>query len=160
MPVACRVESGGFGNGPQKNSRKVLLHLLIVSIAVIVLDITVIVLEFSGFHLIQISYKELAYSIKLKLEISVLSRLVKFVQSRPMGSSAGITTQDELQGGPAMQQALYPPLCKCRIDTGDGKLDTSRTEHTTQDARSHSGYHGGNKGQTHPAQDLTVDSIA
>lgn len=160
MPVACRVESGGFGNGPQKNSRKVLLHLLIVSVAVILLDITVIVLEFSGFHLIQISYKELAYSIKLKLEISVLSRLVKFVQSRPMGSSGRITTQDELEGGPAIQRAFYPPFCECRVDAGDGKLDTNRAEHRTKDAQSHSGHHGGNRGQTYSTHDLTVESIA
>lgn len=104
MPMACRVESGGLSNSPQKNSRKVLLHLLVVSIAVIALDITVIALEFSGFHLIQISYKELAYSIKLKLEISVLSRLVKFVQSRPIGSSGRITTQDELDGNTALER--------------------------------------------------------
>lgn len=160
MPVACRVESGGFGSGPQKNSRKVLLHLLIVSIAVILLDITVIVLEFSGFHLIQISYKELAYSVKLKLEISVLSRLVKFVQSRPMGSSGRITTQDELDGGPAIHQAFYPPLCDCRVNAEDGKLDATRTEHMTRDARIHSGHHGGNRSQTYPTQDLTVERIA
>lgn len=161
MPVAYRVEPGGFGNGPQKNSRKVLLHLLIVSIAVILLDITVIVLEFSGFHLIQISYKELSYSIKLKLEISVLSRLVKFAQSRPIGGSSGrITTQDELDGGSAIHQAFYPPLCECRIASGDRKLDASRTEHKTKDAQSHSGHHGGNNSRTHPTQDLTVERIA
>lgn len=118
MPVASHVESDGFDNNPQKNSRKVLLHLLIVSIAVILLDITVIVLEFSGFHIIQISYKELAYSIKLKLEISVLSRLVKFVQSGPMRSSEPVTTQDELERGTTTQKAFYAHICGCKGSAG------------------------------------------
>lgn len=160
MPVARRVESGGFDNSPQKNSRKVLLHLLTVSIAVIILDITVIVLEFSGFHLIQISYKELAYSIKLKLEISVLSRLVKFVQSRPMGSSGRITTQDELEGAPGIQQAFSTSVCECRIDKRDRTLEAGRTEHMGNDARSPPVHHGGNRDQTYTVQDLAVEVIA
>lgn len=113
MPMACRTEPGSLSNNQQKNSRKVLLHLLIVSIAVIALDITVIALEFSGFHLIQISYKELAYSIKLKLEISVLSSLVKFVQSRPIASSGRVTTQDEVDGDPALEHVCYPEWFTC-----------------------------------------------
>lgn len=160
MPVACRVESGGFGSSPQKNSKKVLLHLLIVSIAVIVLDITVIVLEFSGFHIIQISYKELAYSVKLKLEISVLSRLVKFVQSRPIGSSGRITTQDELEWDPTVQQVSYPPPCGCRIDIRNEKLPGGRTGRMSKDAQSQAGRHGDKTDQTHPAQDLTIESVA
>ncbi|KKY29670.1 putative integral membrane protein [Diaporthe ampelina] len=119
MPTACSDESGGFGSSPQKNSRKVLLHLLIVSIAVIVLDITVIVLEFSGFHIIQISYKELAYSIKLKLEISVLSRLIQLYSKHSIHINANADS--------------------------------------AQRTRS---YHGGNKEEAYPAQDLTVDRIA
>lgn len=146
MPVACRVDSGGFGSSPQKNSRKVLLHLLIVSIAVIILDITVIVLEFSGFHIIQISYKELAYSIKLKLEISVLSRLVKFVQAGPRRSSGRITTQDDLEGDAAIQRASYPPLYECRIEAANGKFEVGRPEHTSQNAHIRSGRHQGKTG--------------
>lgn len=83
------------------------------------LDITVIALEFSGFHIIQISYKELSYSIKLKLEISVLSRLVKFVQSRSRRSSRRVTTQDELDRGSDFQRG-----CNCRMDAGHVKSET------------------------------------
>lgn len=137
-----------------------LLHLLIVSIAVIVLDITVIVLEFSGFHLIQISYKELAYSVKLKLEISVLSRLVKFVQSRPIGSSGRMTTQDELEWDPTLQQAPYPPLRGCRIDIRNEKLQDGRAGRMSKDAQGQAGRHGDNTDQTHPAEDLTIESVA
>lgn len=160
MPMACRIESNGFESSPQKNSRKVLLHLLIVSIAVILLDITVIVLEFSGFHIIQISYKELAYSIKLKLEISVLSRLVKFVQARPMGSSGRVTTRDELEGDSPTQHAFYPHLCECRNGAENIRFEGCRTEHVNKGARSQSDYQGGNRGQTFPAQDFVVGNIA
>ena len=160
MPAACSDESSGFGSSPQKNSRKVLLHLLIVSIAVIVLDITVIVLEFSGYHIIQISYKELAYSIKLKLEISVLSRLVKFVQARRMGSSGRVTTHDDLEVDPVVEQAFYPHQCECRLGAENEKLEVGRGEHAIRHARKQPGYHGGNKEEAYPAQDLTVDRIA
>lgn len=160
MPVACRVESGGFGSSPQKNSRKVLLHLLVVSIAVIVLDITVIVLEFSGFHIIQISYKELAYSVKLKLEISVLSRLVKFVQSRPIRSSGRITTQDELERDAAVQQVFFSHLFECKSAAGAGELDDRRAEHTTQKAGRKSWNHKSDGAQAHPAEDMAIESIA
>lgn len=137
-----------------------LLHLLIVSIAVIILDITVIVLEFSGFHLIQTSYKELSYSIKLKLEISVLSRLVKFVQSRHMGSSRHITAQDELEWDPAVLQISYPPLGGCRIDIRNEKLQAGCTGPMSKDAQRQAGRHGDNTDQTGPEQDLSIESVA
>jgi hypothetical protein len=133
MPVSSRSEIVGFDNIPQKNSRKVLIHLFIVNIAVIILDITVITLEFTGFHIIQISYKELAYSIKLKLEISVLSRLVKFVQSRSRGNSGRMTTQDDFDGDLTLQNSPYSPQCDCRIETGNDKSEAGRAEHRTKE---------------------------
>lgn len=158
--MAYRVETGGLNNSPQKNSRKVLLHLLIVSVAVIILDITIIALEFSGFHIIQISYKELAYSIKLKLEISILSRLVKFVQARPVGSSGRITTHDELEWEPAIQQAFNSQQTSQQVHGVNEKSEGSRTNHTFTDLDNQLGYRTGDTRQAHPAQELAIERMA
>ncbi|KAK0716319.1 hypothetical protein B0H67DRAFT_490963 [Lasiosphaeris hirsuta] len=67
-------------------------HLILVNAVVIVLDITVLVLEYSKFYDIQTSYKAFTYSVKLKLEFSILNRLVeltKSVRSRTFNQSDG-----------------------------------------------------------------------
>jgi len=56
-------------------------HLILVNAVVIVLDITVLALEYSNFYDIQTSYKAFTYSVKLKLEFSILNRLVELTKS-------------------------------------------------------------------------------
>lgn len=159
MRAAYRVESGGFDNNPQKNSRKVLVHLLIVSVAVIILDITVIALEFSGLHIIQISYKELAYSIKLKLEISILNRLVKFVQAGPVAISRRVTTQDGMERAQTIQQTVDAQNSKSIIKTRKELSESSCEGHSSSPLRDQSDHRGGGRRQEHPAQDLAIESI-
>ncbi|KAK3354086.1 hypothetical protein B0T25DRAFT_225403 [Lasiosphaeria hispida] len=65
--------------GPRLSSFKP--HLILVNAVVIVLDITVLALEYSNFYDIQTSYKAFTYSIKLKLEFSILNRLVELTKS-------------------------------------------------------------------------------
>ncbi|ORY58034.1 uncharacterized protein BCR38DRAFT_312850, partial [Pseudomassariella vexata] len=57
----------------------ILQYLIFVNIVVILLDISVLVLEFLGLYLVQVTCKVFAYSVKLKLEVSILNRLVDFV---------------------------------------------------------------------------------
>ncbi|KAK3354073.1 hypothetical protein B0T25DRAFT_545938, partial [Lasiosphaeria hispida] len=67
-------------------------HLILVNAVIIVLDITVLALEYSKFYDIQTSYKAFTYSVKLKLEFSVLNRLVeltKSIRSRTFNQSDG-----------------------------------------------------------------------
>ncbi|KXJ84592.1 hypothetical protein Micbo1qcDRAFT_215008 [Microdochium bolleyi] len=60
--------------------RRLMKRLIYVNIAVILLDITILALEFSDNFLLQTSFKPFTYSIKLKLEFSVLSQLVSLAQ--------------------------------------------------------------------------------
>ena len=53
-----------------------------VNIIIVLLDITILGLEYSGLYDIQTVYKGLAYSVKLKLEFSILNRLVELTRGK------------------------------------------------------------------------------
>ncbi|KAK3304906.1 uncharacterized protein B0T15DRAFT_255549 [Chaetomium strumarium] len=73
------------GRGFSNATRWLMTHLIIVNIIVVMLDITISGLEYANQYYLQTSYKALVYSIKLKLEFSILNRLVEVAQG---GSSA------------------------------------------------------------------------
>ncbi|KAM0270414.1 hypothetical protein ACHAQH_009461 [Verticillium albo-atrum] len=60
--------------------RKIITHLVIVNVFVIVLDISLLVTQYTGNFQIQTTYKPVVYSIKLKLEFVILNRLLRLVQ--------------------------------------------------------------------------------
>jgi hypothetical protein len=61
---------------PDHNSRKTIIQLLAVNVACILMDIALMVIEFMNFYIYQTTLKATLYSIKLKLEIAVLGKLV------------------------------------------------------------------------------------
>ncbi|KAK3936493.1 hypothetical protein QBC46DRAFT_321435 [Diplogelasinospora grovesii] len=83
----------------RKKGPNLLLHLVIVNVIIVLLDITILGLEYSGLYDIQTIYKGLVYSVKLKLEFSILNRLVELTTARN-GSSY---TQSAERGGNAVQ---------------------------------------------------------
>ncbi|KAK2612478.1 hypothetical protein QQS21_001416 [Conoideocrella luteorostrata] len=60
--------------------RRVMGHLILVNVFVVLLDISILCLEFTEHYDIQTAWKALVYSVKLKSEFSVLNRLVEFSQ--------------------------------------------------------------------------------
>lgn len=56
-------------------------QLVLVNVLIIILDIGLLGLEYASQYLLQNILKIVFYSIKLKLEFAILSRLVKFVHS-------------------------------------------------------------------------------
>ncbi|KAJ6126369.1 hypothetical protein N7523_001981 [Penicillium sp. IBT 18751x] len=68
-----------------REGRKVIIHLLWVNVLVIVLNILLLLTE-DKLHYIQVSFKTVVYSIKLKLEFSVLNRLRSLMLSHPLAS--------------------------------------------------------------------------
>jgi hypothetical protein len=68
-------------------THRVMNHLIIVNVFVVLLDISIIVLEFTNHYNLQTSWKPLVYSIKLKAEFSVLNRLVEFSQQLRVAGS-------------------------------------------------------------------------
>ncbi|KAJ5976564.1 hypothetical protein N7481_010271 [Penicillium waksmanii] len=69
--------------------KRLLLHLVFISITVVVLDICILVLEFAGRYASQTAVKGFIYSVKLKLEFNILNRLVEFVQ-RPSNPNSDL----------------------------------------------------------------------
>ncbi|KAI3280689.1 hypothetical protein DTO003C3_9381 [Penicillium roqueforti] len=57
-----------------RNGRKVIIYLLWVNVLVVALNILLLLTEYK-LHDIQVSFKTVVYSIKLKLEFSMLNRL-------------------------------------------------------------------------------------
>lgn len=60
--------------------KRLLRNLIFISVAVVVLDICILVLEFAGRYASQTAVKGFIYSVKLKLEFNILNQLVEFVQ--------------------------------------------------------------------------------
>ncbi|CZR58880.1 uncharacterized protein PAC_08772 [Phialocephala subalpina] len=77
----------GPGQGIAQNPyRKLLRHLILINILVLVFDATLLGTEYSGNFEIQTTYKPAIYSVKLKIEFSVLNRLVSIVKNKEFAS--------------------------------------------------------------------------
>ncbi|KAI1857739.1 uncharacterized protein JN550_013075 [Neoarthrinium moseri] len=70
----------------KRGARRVLNHLIFVNIVVIMLDISILGLEFSDYYNLQTGYKPLVYSIKLKMELSILNQLVELTRASSQAS--------------------------------------------------------------------------
>jgi hypothetical protein len=68
---------------PTQSTRRanILYQLLAINLMIIFMDISLLTLEFTGYFITQTVLKCFFYTVKLKLEIAVLSRLVSFVQA-------------------------------------------------------------------------------
>jgi hypothetical protein len=64
-----------------QRTRRVMSHLLYVNMIIILLDTTILALEYASLYDVQTAYKGFAYSVKLKLEFSILNRLVEVMTS-------------------------------------------------------------------------------
>ncbi|KAH6855576.1 hypothetical protein B0I37DRAFT_58465 [Chaetomium sp. MPI-CAGE-AT-0009] len=91
-----RTRKNGGMDGGKGSTRWFLKHLIIVNVMVVMLDITILGLEYASLYDLQTACKGLAYSIKLKLEFSVLNRLVEIIRGGTSGndSSYGRTGAD------------------------------------------------------------------
>ncbi|KAF7544099.1 hypothetical protein G7Z17_g10211 [Cylindrodendrum hubeiense] len=63
-------------------ARKVMRHLIIVNVLVVLLDISLMIIQYLDHFQIATTYKPVVYSIKLKMEFAVLNRLLLLVRHR------------------------------------------------------------------------------
>ncbi|KAF2657317.1 hypothetical protein K491DRAFT_595266 [Lophiostoma macrostomum CBS 122681] len=75
------------GNIRGRNSRTVMRHLVWVNLMIIALDVTLLAIEYAGYYDIQTTYKAAVYSVKLKMEFSILNKLLDLFQGRIHDSS-------------------------------------------------------------------------
>lgn len=78
---------GGEGSKAPGPLRKLLRHLIVINILVLIFDATLLAVQFSGHFEIQTTYKTAIYGIKLKIEFSVLNRLVSIVKHKDLLSN-------------------------------------------------------------------------
>ncbi|KAK5658976.1 hypothetical protein OQA88_1796 [Cercophora sp. LCS_1] len=84
--VAWLKARKGFGPGEEQRGRRMMVHLVLVNVVVLVLDITILVLECVGLRDVQRAYKFFAYSVKLKVEFSILNQLVELTTGGGRGA--------------------------------------------------------------------------
>ncbi|KAJ5802801.1 uncharacterized protein N7503_005251 [Penicillium pulvis] len=61
---------------PGGQSRGILSQLLVINIIILFLDVAIVVIEYVGYYALQVMFKPVAYSIKLKLEYAILGKLI------------------------------------------------------------------------------------
>lgn len=81
-----------------RSARRFLTHLIKINVMVVVLDITILALEYAGLYVIQTAYKGMVYSVKLKLEFSILNSLVEMTRAH-RNARIGVPTGGVLGGG-------------------------------------------------------------
>jgi hypothetical protein len=69
-----------------KVHRKTLYYVLAINVFLILLDVVLLIMEFTNRYTIQTALKSLVYSIKLKLEFAVLNRLICLVRPDQVNS--------------------------------------------------------------------------
>ncbi|KAM0321941.1 hypothetical protein ACHAQA_009838 [Verticillium albo-atrum] len=102
--------------------RKIIKHLVLVNVFVIMIDISLLVTQYTGHFQIQTTYKPVAYSIKLKMEFVILNRLLRLVQG------GGCNCWLVLDNSAAQQSTSEPRSCDCqgfdpRNQSGTSVLD-------------------------------------
>ncbi|RAL08258.1 uncharacterized protein BO97DRAFT_473166 [Aspergillus homomorphus CBS 101889] len=65
---------------PERPRRLILAQLLVINIVILILDLVVVAIEYAGYYALQVMFKPVAYSIKLKLEYAILGRLVQIAK--------------------------------------------------------------------------------
>ena len=66
----------------RNRSRYLMKYLICVNAVVILLDIVILAVEYSGYYRIQTAYKGFAYSVKLKLEFTILNKIVEIARDK------------------------------------------------------------------------------
>lgn len=73
----------------QHNARKYMYQLFAINIIIIAMDVALLGVEFANLYIIETILKGVIYSIKLKLEFVVLSKLVQFAKGSPSSIDGG-----------------------------------------------------------------------
>ncbi|KAF2650229.1 hypothetical protein K491DRAFT_707674 [Lophiostoma macrostomum CBS 122681] len=82
--IKGEVEAGSVvdeSNLSSRSVRKTMNQLIIINAIIIAMDIALLAVEFANLYLIETTLKGVVYSIKLKLEFAVLSKLVQLVRT-------------------------------------------------------------------------------
>jgi len=79
------------------NTKRLMYQLIGINILIIIMDLGILALECASLYILQITIKAAFYSIKLKLEFAILSRLVQYVGGRRQASSQPPITLSDVE---------------------------------------------------------------
>ncbi|KAJ5942710.1 hypothetical protein N7516_002878 [Penicillium verrucosum] len=117
-------------------SRKTILQLLAVNVACILMDIALMIIEFRNYYIYQTTLKATLYSIKLKLEIAVLGKLVNIAHQHMWRSSSFTTGAGQYPSFVDPSRALHDFSHADSLATSSGsKGRASGTEAIDSDVR-------------------------
>ncbi|KAL4957664.1 hypothetical protein BDW69DRAFT_200484 [Aspergillus filifer] len=96
---------------PQRAHMIILTQLFVINVIILVLDVIVVVFQYAGLFALQVVFKPVAYSIKLRLEYAILGRLI-VVAKGGEGSSQQVLDDD----------VQWPGLPGCSDEDRDPRL--------------------------------------
>ncbi|KAM0244915.1 hypothetical protein ACHAP5_005821 [Fusarium lateritium] len=94
------------------NTRNMLYKLFTINFVIVLMDVTLMVIEFHDWYVWEQGIKLVTYSIKLKLEFAVLSELIEFVRNR-----SGTTSRPTKN---SQYQSTFVPLSSMNKGTAKG----------------------------------------
>ena len=100
---------------PERRHKQILIQLLIINVFILILDIAVVGTEYAGFYAVQVMFKPVAYSIKLKLEYAILGKLVEIANSASPDPCPSSSARDVILSGRST-----------RLGSGGGLSDSMR----------------------------------
>lgn len=83
---------------PAKRHAQILVHLLVINIFILILDFAVVATEYAGYYAVQVMFKPVAYSIKLKLEYAILGKLVEIARGGDQSPDPPSCARETLHG--------------------------------------------------------------
>ncbi|KAG8161346.1 hypothetical protein KVR01_009610 [Diaporthe batatas] len=155
-------EAGCSSDRARPDVQKMFIHLLIVNIIVIALDVTIIGLQYSGLFLFQISYKPFAYSVKLKIEASILTQLVDFVKARHRYGTFTLTPEAQQEWDNTLDRVFGTGAdLKSDDEYHDGRKIKPQTgaKHVASSEGPASGSGSGTAHTNHPWKDMQQEVV-
>ncbi|KAH7126595.1 integral membrane protein [Dendryphion nanum] len=78
-----------------KRSHRLMWQLFSINVIIIILDIGLLAIEFKSMHVLQQTVKGVTYSVKLKLELAVLNKLVELSTANSRASALTLSNTNE-----------------------------------------------------------------
>ena len=76
-------------------SRRLMIQLVVVNVTIILLDLIILILEYTRNYGVQTAFKGFVYSVKLKMEFTILNRLKEMTTGRKSSSSDPTNSTEE-----------------------------------------------------------------
>ncbi|KAI9760569.1 MAG: hypothetical protein M1840_002384 [Geoglossum simile] len=97
--------------------RRVMTHLIYVSIFVIFLDISILCIQYANFFEIQVVYKGAVYSVKLFIEFFILNQLMGIFAHKNKTDNSYKLSNNRFENTTTAKSAPIAPPCSCITTT-------------------------------------------